>query len=76
MIQKEQILQLVEYKMPFGKYAGRLLIDLPEEYLLWFANKSEFPSGELGELMQLCLALKIEGLDEVIKPLKSNDNQR
>lgn len=71
MIQKEQILQLVEYKMPFGKYAGRLLIDLPEEYLLWFANKSEFPSGELGELMQLCLALKIEGLDEVVRPLKS-----
>ncbi len=76
MIQKEQILQLVEYKMPFGKYAGRLLIDLPEEYLLWFANKSEFPRGELGELMQLCLALKIEGLDEVIKPLKSNGHQR
>ncbi|GAM74125.1 hypothetical protein JCM19241_5321 [Vibrio ishigakensis] len=34
-------------KMPFGKYAGRVLIDLPEEYLLWFENKAEWPKGEL-----------------------------
>ena len=70
MFNKEQILKLTQMKMPFGKYAGRVLIDLPEEYLLWFANKKEFPSGELGELMALCLAMKIEGLDEVIRPLK------
>lgn len=56
-------------QMPFGKYAGRVLIDLPEEYLLWFAKK-EFPKGRLGGLMELTLAIKIEGLDSIVKPLK------
>ncbi|MFM2483728.1 DUF3820 family protein [Celerinatantimonas yamalensis] len=69
MLDKANILKLVQVKMPFGKYAGRLLIDLPEEYLFWF-DKQGFPEGELGELMQLCLMLKIEGLDEVVQPLK------
>ncbi|MDC0610572.1 DUF3820 family protein [Vibrio sp.] len=70
MLNQENLLKLTRIKMPFGKYAGRLLIDLPEEYLLWFERKSQFPDGELGQLMQLCLALKIEGVDSVLKPLK------
>ncbi|WED24509.1 DUF3820 family protein [Vibrio sp. JC009] len=70
MLDKENLVKLARMKMPFGKYAGRVLIDLPEEYLLWFARKESFPPGELGDLMQLCLALKIEGLDSVVKPLK------
>ncbi|SHO54616.1 DUF3820 family protein [Vibrio quintilis] len=70
MLSKENLLKLAQTKMPFGKYAGRVLIDLPEEYLLWFERKGEFPQGELGELMQLCLAIKIEGLDRLVKPLK------
>ncbi|RZQ21002.1 hypothetical protein D8T40_16275 [Vibrio vulnificus] len=70
MLAKQNLIKLARIQMPFGKYAGRVLIDLPEEYLLWFARKDEFPQGELGELMQLCLALKIEGLDSVVKPLK------
>lgn len=69
MLEKENLLKLARMPMPFGKYAGRVLIDLPEEYLLWFANKG-FPEGELGQLLKLCLALKIEGLDSVVKPLK------
>lgn len=69
MLEKENVLKLVRIKMPFGKYAGRVLIDLPEEYLLWF-DKKGFPEGELGELLKLCLTLKIEGLDTVVKPLK------
>jgi uncharacterized protein (DUF3820 family) len=66
------LLKLAHWKMPFGKYTGTVLIDLPEEYLFWFA-KNDFPKGELGELMKLCLELKIEGLDSVVKPLKRND---
>lgn len=66
------LLKLARWSMPFGKYAGRALIDLPEEYLFWF-RKNGFPKGELGELMMLCLELKIEGLDGLIKPLKSDD---
>ncbi|CAX54928.1 conserved uncharacterized protein [Erwinia pyrifoliae Ep1/96] len=56
--------------MPFGKYKGCVLIELPEEYLLWFARKNEFPQGHLGELMQMTLAVKIEGLEGLINPLK------
>lgn len=69
MLEKANLLKLARIQMPFGKYAGRVLIDLPEEYLLWFEKKG-YPDGELGQLLQLCLALKVEGLDEVVKPLK------
>ncbi|WP_070969396.1 DUF3820 family protein [Vibrio sonorensis] len=69
MFEKETLLKLAKRQMPFGKYAGRALIDLPEEYLLWF-DKKGWPEGELGQLLQICLALKIEGLDSVVKPLK------
>ncbi|WP_062265599.1 DUF3820 family protein [Endozoicomonas arenosclerae] len=69
MFEKEDLLKLARMPMPFGKYSGRVLIDLPEEYLLWFAKKG-FPEGELGRLMQLALEIHIHGLTEVIKPLK------
>lgn len=66
---EQHLVKLARWKMPFGKYAGKPLIDLPEEYLFWFEKKG-FPEGELGELMKFCLDLKIEGLDGLIKPLK------
>ena len=50
-----------------------MLIDVPEEYLLWFARKNEFPAGRLGDLMQLTLTIKIEGLQELVKPLKRSE---
>ena len=67
---KQQLVDIANTVMPFGKYQGRVLIDLPEPYLLWFARKGEFPEGQLGELMQLTLAIKIEGLEGLVKPLK------
>lgn len=67
---KQQLVEIANTVMPFGKYQGRVLIDLPEPYLLWFARKGEFPAGYLGELMQLTLAIKIEGLEGLVKPLK------
>ncbi|MGY0218728.1 DUF3820 family protein [Endozoicomonadaceae bacterium StTr2] len=70
MFSKEDLLKLARMEMPFGKYAGRVLIDLPEEYLLWFAKKG-FPNGELGRLMQLALEIRINGLEKIITPLKS-----
>lgn len=48
---KAQLIEIANTEMPFGKYKGRRLIDLPEEYLLWFARKDEFPAGHLGQLM-------------------------
>ena len=65
----EHLIKLAQWKMPFGKYSGRALIDLPEEYLFWF-KKHGFPRGELGKLLELCLEIKIEGLDYLIKRLK------
>ena len=69
MFDKQDLLKLANQTMPFGKYQGKVLIDLPEEYLLWFADKG-FPEGELGRLMQLALEIRIHGLEDVIKPLK------
>ena len=70
MFEKQDLLKIATTKMPFGKYSGRLLIDLPEDYLLWFAKK-EFPQGQLGMLMQLTLEIKINGLESLIEPLKA-----
>ena len=69
MFDKQNLIKLARYRMPFGKYQGKTIIDLPEDYLLWFAKK-EFPSGELGLLMQLALEIKINGLESLITPLK------
>ena len=59
-MEKEQLIEIANTIMPFGKYKGRRLIDLPEEYLLWFARKDEFPAGKLGELMQITLPIKLK----------------
>ncbi len=69
MFDKQDLVKLATMNMPFGKYQGRLLIDLPEPYLLWFAGKG-FPQGQLGELMKLALEIKINGLSHLITPLK------
>lgn len=69
-MEKEQLIEIANTAMPFGKYQGRKLIDLPEEYLLWFARKDSFPPGHLGELMQLALLIKTEGLTHLVQPLK------
>lgn len=67
--QKENLVKIAQIQMPFGKYKGRVLIDLPEPYLLWFANKG-FPEGQLGKLLALCLEIKVNGLESLIDPLR------
>lgn len=69
MFDKQDLVKLARTQMPFGKYKTRILIDLPEPYLLWFANKG-FPNGELGKLMKLALEIKINGLEHLLTPLK------
>ncbi len=73
MFDKEDLVKLARTQMPFGKYKGRVIIDLPEEYLLWFAKK-EFPSGQLGHLLKLALEINIHGLTHIIQPLKKSDH--
>jgi len=68
-LEKKHLIKLATMKMPFGKYQGRVLMDLPEEYLLWFAKKG-FPQGELGFLLQLMLELQINGLESLLTPLR------
>ncbi len=70
----ELMLKLAAYKMPFGKYRDRLLIDLPEPYVIWFANKG-FPEGELGSLMAIVLEIKINGLEYLFQPLRTSKKE-
>lgn len=69
-MEKAQLIEIANTEMPFGKYKGRKLIDLPEEYLLWFARKDAFPAGRLGELMAFTMLIKSEGLAHLVQPLK------
>jgi uncharacterized protein len=66
---KNVLLKLAQAKMPFGKYAGRLLVDLPESYVVWFSQKG-FPEGELGEMLRMVHEIKINGLEYLFEPLK------
>ncbi|MFT7411071.1 MAG: hypothetical protein ACI9EX_001676 [Oleispira sp.] len=72
MFEKKDLLALANEHMPFGKYQGRILIDVPEEYLLWFAKKG-MPEGRLGMLLSLALEIKMNGLESIIEPLKKKN---
>lgn len=67
--EQNELIKLTKVTMPFGKYAGRLLIDLPESYVLWFFDKG-FPKGELGMLLGLLYEIKLNGLDDLVNPLR------
>lgn len=64
----QELLIAINTTMPFGKYAGRKLLELPEPYLVWF-NQKGFPSGKLGEQLALMYEIKRNGLEGMLKPL-------
>ena len=70
--QKETLIKLANYRMPFGKYANRLLVDIPERYYIWFSHQG-FPEGELGELMLMMLEIKTNGLEHLLNPLRKKE---
>lgn len=69
MLDNSLLLKILETPMPFGKYQGRMIIDLPEAYLLWF-QKEGFPSGEIGKLLQIALEIDVSGSKDLVKSLK------
>jgi len=60
---------LVTVKMPFGKYKGKLICDLPESYLVWFHSQG-FPPGKLGEMIGTMYEIKLNGLEYLLQSLK------
>ena len=65
---RKELLDLANMKMPFGKYQNRLLIEIPENYLVWYKSKG-FPAGKLGKQLEQMLEIKINGLENLIYPL-------
>ncbi len=71
----ELMLKLAETKMPFGKYKGRLLIDLPEPYVVWFYRQG-LPKGRLGEMLGIVYEIKVNGLEYLFDPLRPKPGER
>ncbi len=65
----DELAALIQARMPFGKYKGWALLDLPEAYLVWFSQRG-FPRGKLGEQLQTTLEIKANGLLGVLEPLR------
>lgn len=62
------MMEAINMVMPFGKYAGRKLLHLPEPYLVWFSQKG-FPEGKLGQQLALIHEIKVNGLERMLEPL-------
>jgi len=65
----QALLELARMRMPFGKYQGLRLIDLPEPYVVWFARQG-FPEGKLGEMLRAVYEIKVNGLEFLFEPLR------
>jgi uncharacterized protein (DUF3820 family) len=63
------MLKLVDMRMPFGRYSGTRLIDLPEPYVVWFKQKG-YPPGELGRMLAAVYEIKANGLEYLFHPLR------
>lgn len=68
-MESDDLQKLVERTMPFGKYQGRLMADLPGDYLNWFAREG-FPKGEIGRLLALMHEIDHNGLSDLLTPLR------
>ncbi len=64
-----QLRELASARMPFGKYEGRRLIDLPEPYVVWFARQG-FPEGKLGDMLRAVYEIKVNGLEYLFDRLR------
>ncbi len=69
---QQELIKLAHATMPFGKFEGRYLIDLPEHYIVWYHQKG-FPAGVLGRQMHLVYELKLNGLEELIRTIRKQN---
>lgn len=65
----QNLVKLAHAKMPFGKYEGQYLSDLPEAYLVWFKQKG-FPKGELGRMLTEVFEIKLNGLEKLLRDIR------
>lgn len=68
---KEILIEIIKNKMPFGKYKGTILADLPISYLEWFQRNGGFPEGKLGMQLATIYEIKSNGLDDILRKLKA-----
>jgi len=68
-INPQILVELVSVRMPFGKYKGRILCDLPEPYLVWFRQKG-FPAGQIGIQLSALYEIKLNGLGYLLEPIR------
>ena len=66
----DELIVLSQMRMPYGAHKGKLLIDLPEHYVVWMAGEG-FPSGKLGEMLQTVYDIKVNGLEYLFAPLRT-----
>jgi len=66
---RDELVALANMRMPFGKYQGKYLIEIPEHYLVWYKNKG-LPAGKLGIQLEQILEIKMNGLEPLIYKLK------
>ena len=71
MQDKQFLIDLSHTKMPYGKYKGTFLIDLPEHYIVWY-NAKGFPKGKLGMMLGLVYELKLNGLEYLVRNIQKN----
>ncbi len=68
MDNQNDLIKLATMEMPFGKYKGQVLIDLPEPYVVWFYENG-LPEGKLGELLGLLYEIKLNGLEYLVREI-------
>lgn len=70
MDNNKELIELAHTKMPFGKFKGYFLVDIPEPYYVWYKNKG-FPPGKLGKQLATMYEIKLNGLESLIRNIKN-----